>query len=234
MELTSAVWFVVQAARLFRVFQFYSSDHAHTSSSYFPFAIISNITITVAGFLLIGLLAMDWETGLLPDSFTVTGIAIGLLLVCTQAIFLGPIEGQILLTRHSPKLTSVGATTDPGNVFMTGPEALILGRVFAVCGAAILLLLVRQIYKTIRHREGMGLGDVKLFAMITALLGFWPGVVSLFIGVIGAAIYGIYQIARNRADGSARLPFGSFLAAGALVAAQVGDRIIETYARLLR
>ena len=77
-------------------------------------------------------MVMDWQTGLLPDSFTLTGIAIGFVLICAQSIFLGPAEGQVLLTRNSIKLTSVGATTDPGNVFLTGPEALIGGRLLAI------------------------------------------------------------------------------------------------------
>jgi leader peptidase (prepilin peptidase)/N-methyltransferase len=177
---------------------------------------------------------MDWETGLLPDSFTLTGAVLGILFVCTQAIFLGSTEGQVLLTRHSPKLTSAGATTDAGNVFMTGPEALILGRVFAACGAALLMLLIRKTHKTLRHRNGMGLGDVKLLAMIVAFLGFWPGILSLFFGVLGAAAYGIFKIARGQASSSSKLAFGSFIAAGGLIAAQVGDRIIEAYMQLLR
>ena len=233
-ELATAIWFCIQAARFHTVLQFYVFGPSQESSPYAAFAVISNITITLAGVFLIGLLFMDWETGTLPDSFTLTGIALGIFLVCTQAIFLAPGQDQVLLTRNSPKLTSVGATTDPGNVFLTGPEALILGRVFAACGAALLLFLVRQTYKGIRHRDGVGLGDVKLLAMITAFLGFWPGMLSLFFGALGASVYGIYQIVRGRATGATKLAFGSFLCAGALLAAQVGDRIIETYSQLLR
>ncbi|MDE1175413.1 MAG: prepilin peptidase [Edaphobacter sp.] len=233
-ELLTAIWFTIQAARLHTVIHFYFSPGTNGGSSYSAFAIIANLGVTIAGFLLIGLIFMDWETGLLPDSFTLTGVFLGLLLICTQAIFLAPGQDQILLTQNSPKLTSVGATADTGNLFMTGPEALILGRVLAACGAAILMLLIRQTYRAIRHREGMGLGDVKLLAMITAFLGFWPGMLSLFFGVLGASIYGIFQLARGRAGTSSKLAFGSFLAAGALIAAQVGDRIIDAYSQLLR
>jgi leader peptidase (prepilin peptidase)/N-methyltransferase len=69
--------------------------------------------------------------------------------------------------------------------------------------------------------------------MIAAFLGFWPAVLSLFFGVFGASIYGVYLLVRGRAGASSRLAFGSFLGVGGLIAAQVGDRIIEAYSQLL-
>ncbi|WP_255460595.1 prepilin peptidase [Edaphobacter albus] len=234
-EMATAVWFTIQAARLHTILHFYFFNSGHNApSSYAPFAIITNLAVTILGFLLIGLMVMDWQTGLLPDSFTWTGIILGFVLICAQAIFLGPTEDQVLLTRNSIKLTSVGATTDPGNVFLTGPEALIGGRLLAIVGAALVLLVIRWLYRSIRHREGMGLGDVKMLAMIAALLGFWPSILSLFFGTLVASLYGVYLLVRGRAAGSTRLPFGSFLAAGGLLAAQIGDRIIDAYSQLLR
>lgn len=231
--MATAVWFAIQAAHLYRVIWFYSADFPQAGSSNGAFAVIANLATTVAGALSVGLIVMDWETGLLPNAFTLSGVFAGLLFLCTQAIFLAPGEGQILLTPNSPKLTSVGATTDPGNIFMTGPEALILGRIAAVVGAVVLLLLVRRLYRLVRHRQGMGLGDVKFLAMITAFLGFWPAMLSLFFGVVGASLFGLFGLARGRLDRSSRLPFGSFLGIGALLTAQVGDRILEAYFRLL-
>ena len=233
-ELVSGIWFAIQAARLFTVLRFYFYDPTRSApSSYAPLAIIANIAVTILGFLLIGLIVMDWQTGLLPDAFTLTGIAVGLFLICTQAVFLGPTEDQVVLTRPI-HITSAGATTNPGNVFLTGPEALIGGRVLAVIGVALLLLAIRWIYRAFRHREGMGLGDVKLLAMIAAFLGFWPAILSLFVGVIAATIYGAILLARGRAGAFSKLPFGSFLGAAGLFAAQFGDRIIDAYSQLLR
>jgi leader peptidase (prepilin peptidase) / N-methyltransferase len=192
------------------------------------------ISLAILGFLLIGLMVMDWQTLTLPDAFTLTGIAIGVFLVCTQAIVLGPDEDQVHLTKHSLHLTSPGGVTDHGNVFLTGPESLIFGRIAAICGAALLLLLIRWIYKAVRHREGMGLGDVKLLAMIAAFLGFWPAILSLFVGTFVAAVYGVVLLARGKAGAASKLPFGSFLCVGGLVAAQFGNRLIDMYIALLR
>lgn len=190
-------------------------------------------SIAILGFLLIGLMVMDWQTMLLPDAFTLTGISIGLFLICSQAIFLGPNDDQVLLTKHSLHLTSPGGVTDNGNVFLTGPESLILGRIAAICGVALLLLLIRWLYKAVRHREGMGLGDVKLLAMIAAFLGFWPAVLSLFFGTLGAAIYGAVLLTRGRAAATSKLAFGSFLCVGGLIAAMYGNRLIDRYIALL-
>jgi leader peptidase (prepilin peptidase)/N-methyltransferase len=185
-------------------------------------------------FLLLGLMVMDWQTMILPDSFTLGGIAIALFLVCAQAIFLGPNEDEVVLTKHHIQLTSPGGVVDHGNLFLTGPESLIFGRIAAICGAALVLLMIRWFYKAVRHREGMGLGDVKLLAMIAAFLGFWPAILSLFFGTLVAAIYGIILLARGEAGATSKLAFGSFLCIGGLIAAQFGNRLINMYIVLLR
>ena len=194
-------------------------------------AILGEIGLAILGFLLLGLLVMDWQTLRLPDAFTLTGIAIGLFLVCTQAIFLGPKEDQILL-RHKAPITAA-MSVEKGNVFLTGPEALIGGRIVAILAVAALLLAIRKTYQLLRHREGLGLGDVKLLAMIAAFLGFRSALLALFLGVVAAALYGLLLLARGRAQATTRLPLGSFLAAGGLVAAAFGPSLIAQYLSLL-
>ena len=80
----------------------------------------------------------------------------------------------------------------------------------------------------------MGLGDVKLLAMIAAFLGFWPAVLSLFVGTLAAAFYGVILLARGKAVATSKLPFGSFLCIGGLLAALFGNRLIDRYIALLR
>jgi leader peptidase (prepilin peptidase) / N-methyltransferase len=233
-EFAVGIWFMVQAWRVGYLVALAKDGSAHLTGSDFVSLGIAQFGIAILGFLLIGLMVMDWQTMLLPDAFTLSGIVIALFLVCTQAIFLGPTEDQVHLTKHSLHLTSPGGVVDHGNVFLTGPESLIFGRIVAICGTALLLLLIRWLYKAIRHREGMGLGDVKLIAMIAAFLGFWPAILSLFIGTLAAALYGAVLLAQRKAGGASKLPFGSFLCVGGLVAALYGNRLIDMYIALLR
>ncbi len=196
--------------------------------------IIYSIGIAILGFILIGLIAIDWEWHRLPDEFTLGGIAAGMFLVCVQAIFLGPKDDQIVLnTTHQLRMSSPGSFAAHGNVFLTGPEALIFGRLAAVLGAALILLIIRWTYKALRKRDGLGLGDVKMMAMVAAFLGFWPAVLTLFLGTMLASVYGIALMTRGKAHGLTKLPLGSFLGAAGLVVALFGERVIWWYRGLL-
>jgi leader peptidase (prepilin peptidase)/N-methyltransferase len=208
-------------------------DFGNSLSSNDVPTIIVGFSTAILGFLLIGLMVMDWQTHRLPDAFTLTGTAIGLFLVCVQAIFLGPGQDQVLLANQHIQLRSPGSGSFEGNVFLTGPEVLIFGRIAAVVGAALLLLIVRWVYKAIRKRDGMGLGDVKMLAMIAAFLGFTQSLVALFAGAFAASFYGIFLIVTGKARGATKLPFGSFLAVGGLLAALFGSRIVDWYTNLL-
>jgi leader peptidase (prepilin peptidase)/N-methyltransferase len=226
-ELATGVWLALAGARLWLAL--------HPPSSFTATRIVDASSFAILGFLLIGLLVMDWQTQRLPDAFTLTGIGIGVLLVCVEAIFLAPGEGDVVLSSdHQLRLSSPGSFAAQGNVFLTGPEALVFGRIAAVCGAALILLAVRWLYKRLRHRVGMGLGDVKLLAMIAAFLGFGESLLALFAGAFAASLYGVTLLALRRANAASRLPFGSFLAGGGLFAALFGPRIVAWYASLFR
>lgn len=106
----------------------------------------------------------------------------------------------------------------------------------ALLGAAIGgggLWLVAQAWMLLRHEEGMGLGDVKMLAMVGAFLG-WQGVLlTVFLGSLAGALFGLTWIAIGKFDLSSRLPFGVFLAGGALAALFAGPALVARYARLL-
>ncbi len=102
----------------------------------------------------------------------------------------------------------------------------------AALGGAGLWLLA-QAWLLLRHEEGMGLGDVKMLAMVGAFLG-WQGVlITVFLGSLGGALVGLTLIALGRLDLGSRLPFGVFLAGGAGVAVFAGPALLDRYARLL-
>ena len=224
-ELAFALWLTFAARTAFPLLK------PGISTDIFAATTIDAIALSILGFLLIGLLVMDWQTHTLPDAFTLTGTLLGFVLLCVRAAYLPPHQYDLLLHGHNP-LTSVGGAVDNGNIVLTGSEHLVLGRILGISVAAGLLLLIRFLYKQIRHRDGLGLGDVKLIAMITAFLGFWLGAFALFFGVILGAVYAISLIARRRADADTRLPLGSFLAIGGLVAAILGAPVIAWYTSL--
>jgi leader peptidase (prepilin peptidase)/N-methyltransferase len=237
-ELAVGFWFFFAAKQFWNATHLVTAGAGATTTSpsegQVAVYLITVLGVAILGFLLIGLMVIDWQTMMLPDALTLSGIFIALLLVCSQAVFLGPNEDEVVLSNHHIQLTSPGGVVDHGNLFLTGPESLIFGRIVAICGAAMLLLLIRWVYQAVRHREGMGLGDVKLIAMIAAFLGFWPAILSLFLGTIAASLYGVWLLARGRAGAASKLPFGSFLCMGGLVAAQFGNRLIDNYIALLR
>jgi len=206
--------------------------HQHTTSA--PLDGLLAFSTLILGFLLIGLLVMDWQTHTLPDAFTLTGSLLGFVLICCRAVFLAPGEYDIVLNpRHSLRMSSPGSYVAKGNVFMTGPEHLVLGRLLAILAAASIILIIRWLYKLLRHREGLGLGDAKLLALIAAFLGFWPAVLALFVGVVLCGTYAVVLLLRNKATAATRLPFGSFLSIGGLISALVGTSVIAWYTSLL-
>lgn len=224
-ELFTGLWFLFAAQRLALLLTIGSLSAGQLAS-----AITAQLSFVILGFLLLGLMVMDWQTHLLPDVFTWTGIALGFVIACVRAFFLGPNEDQIVLnTTHQLRLSSPGSFDARGNVFMTGPESMVNGWVLETIGAAVVLLFIRWLYKAVRHREGMGLGDVKLLALIAAFLGFWPAMLALFLGVFLASIYAVILLTRGQAGAATRLPLGSFLAIGGLIAAVHGDRILAIY-----
>ena len=224
-ELVVGVWFGLAAVRMWDAWH----PPAHTMDSYTPFWSFETVGFAVLGWLLIGLIAIDWRTQRLPNPFTFGGMAVGFFVVCSQAIFLAPGEDQITFVSKHLRLSSPGSFAARGNVFLTGPENLIFGRVLAVCGAALLLLVVRWAYKAIRKRDGLGLGDVKMLAMVAAFLGFWPAVLTLFGGTLLASVYGVGLMVRGKAGRMTKLPLGSFLGVAGLGVALVGDSFLRWY-----
>jgi leader peptidase (prepilin peptidase)/N-methyltransferase len=84
-------------------------------------------------------------------------------------------------------------------------------------------------YARLRGHEGLGMGDVKMLAMIGAFLGWQLMLVTLVFASFTGSIVGIGFIASGKGLKYA-LPFGTFLAAGAVAAAFFGEPFIHWYA----
>lgn len=85
-----------------------------------------------------------------------------------------------------------------------------------------------------RGEEGMGMGDVKMLAMIGAFLGWQAVLVTLVFASFSGALIGIAMIAVQRGGMKFALPFGTFLALGTLFAMFLGEPVVTWYAGLLQ
>jgi leader peptidase (prepilin peptidase)/N-methyltransferase len=73
------------------------------------------------------------------------------------------------------------------------------------------------------------MGDVKMLAMIGAFLGWRLVLLTLVLGSLSGTIVGLGILLLKRESMKYALPFGTFLALGAIVAAVAGDPIIHWY-----
>ena len=95
-------------------------------------------------------------------------------------------------------------------------------------GGGILWAIAEGYYR-IRGQDGLGMGDVKLLAMIGAFLGWKLVLLTLVLASFAGSIAGVALIASKRGDMKYALPFGTFLGIGALVSAVWGTPIVDWY-----
>ncbi|HKT79033.1 MAG TPA: prepilin peptidase [Vicinamibacterales bacterium] len=99
-----------------------------------------------------------------------------------------------------------------------------------VLGGGI-LWAIAEIYYRVRHEEGLGMGDVKMLAMIGAFLGWQMTIVTLMLASFAGSIVGVALLAAGRGGMKYALPFGTFLSVGAALAAAFGTPLLEWYLR---
>lgn len=96
------------------------------------------------------------------------------------------------------------------------------------------LFVVAWGYSMLTGKEGMGGGDIKLLAMIGALLG-WQGVVfTIFLASLLGTAVGLGVMLYSRSNMKLAVPFGPFLAAGALAYIFGGTELVGWYFGLMR
>jgi leader peptidase (prepilin peptidase)/N-methyltransferase len=134
--------------------------------------------------LTIALIYIDADIHLLPDVIDVPGIALGL---GAGALGIGILHPRLMLA-----------------------ESLLDSVFGALLGAAIPLVIIGT-YWLVRHAEGMGLGDVKMLAMIGAVTGWRavPGV--LLLACVSGAVIVLPAALRSSQGMRLALPFGVFL-----------------------
>jgi leader peptidase (prepilin peptidase) / N-methyltransferase len=92
-----------------------------------------------------------------------------------------------------------------------------------------ILFLIGEAYYRWRGVEGLGMGDVKMLAMIGAFLGWQLMIVTLVLASFAGSLVGIALLASRRGGMQLALPFGTFLACGALTAAVAGEALLAWY-----
>ena len=128
--------------------------------------------------------------------------------------------------------------TVPGTVigfilsFVT-PPGWVSSLVGLVIGGLIPLILA-EVYLRVRKVEGLGMGDVKMLALIGAFLGWKLVLLTLALGSFLGSFVGLGLIVARRGDMKLALPFGTFLAIAAMISATVGDSLIAWYVGFYR
>jgi leader peptidase (prepilin peptidase) / N-methyltransferase len=187
------------------------------------------LTLPTFKFLLFSCLVMilivtDIVTRLLPDA--VNWFGFGLALAFATRV---PPSGFVEVWFHSQRISPV----------LVGVLEALLGAAFG----SLVLLGAALLYRLVRKREGMGMGDVKMMAMIGAFLGIRGAFLTILIGTLLGSIVGIALVSslyvlgwrRNLAERAHRrglgglamlrwtlaaeyqLPLGSFLGIAALL-----------------
>jgi leader peptidase (prepilin peptidase)/N-methyltransferase len=156
--------------------------------------------------LTIALIYIDAEIQILPDVIDIPGIALGV--VC------GALGTGALL----PNLTLAESWVDS----LAG----------AALGAGIIIVITAA-YWLVRRVEGMGQGDIKMMAMIGALLGWRAVPAVLFLASISGAVVAIPLAVRSDRGMQLALPFGVFLGFATLVVLFFGPTLAGWYLGLM-
>lgn len=133
---------------------------------------------------------IDFDYMIIPNVITYPGTAAGLLLGIASSL----LPASSILPLQQPFTHSIWES--------------LLGILF---GAGT-LYLVWWLYLVLRKREGLGLGDIKLLAMLGAFFGFQCSLATIFVGSVLGSIVGLTLIVLRRHQYSMHISFGPYLA----------------------
>ncbi len=171
-----------------------------------PFA----VKMCVFAAMLVALFFSDLEERILPDEFTVWGTVAGLVF----ALFAPTQDGTAGFLLWIVGLDSHGWI------------ARLAAAVVAAGLPAGVLWSAGWLYSKARHREGVGLGDIKMVALLGCYLGLEAALVTLILGSLAGSVLGYGYIKATGKDPSTyELPFGTFLSGAALVVVTFSKQI---------
>ncbi len=156
---------------------------------------------------------IDLEHLLIPNVFTFPGIGVGIIF-------------NLIITNWG-YASDLLDTPDLKNFLRFISEVPIMSSILGVLIGGGLLYFIGFLYEVIRKREGMGMGDVKLLAMLGAFLG-WQGVIFIvFLSSIIGTVIGLSIILYQRENLKYAIPFGPFLSIAAIIYIFTGGFSIE-------
>ena len=168
--------------------------------------------------------ALLWHFGLSPAFF--------LYFVFTAALVVVTfIDLDYLIIPDAISLPGIGVGL-AASFLIDGTPTPLESAIGIVLGGGILWAVAFG-YEKMTGVEGMGFGDVKLLAMIGAFLGWQAVPLCLLIGSLSGSVLGLSAMAFLGKGRRWEIPFGPFLAFGAIVAMLFGERVVSWYFGLL-
>ncbi len=144
---------------------------------------------------------IDLDFQIIPDKITLSGIPIGFLV------------GSFLLP-------------DPfARSSLLGMKESLIGMITGFGLFYLIALIGSAIFK----KEALGGGDVKMMAMVGALMGWKTVLLTTFLGSLTGSIVGVLLMVLKGKDRKAQLPFGPFLALGTIITLFYGQEILSWY-----
>lgn len=176
------------------------------TSVYYKFGLsLDTLFYAMLTYSLIVITFIDLGHMIIPNAITIPGAAAGLIY---NALITDWEKSRDLLGAFSWSLE---------NFFGVLNEVPFLDSVFGLITGGGILFLIAFLYIAVRKQEGMGMGDVKLLAMIGAFLG-WKGVVFvMLVSSILGTVTGLSIILYKKGDLKYALPFGPFLSLAAVI-----------------
>ena len=176
------------------------------TSVYYKFGLsLDTLFYAMLTYSLIVITFIDLGHMIIPNAITIPGAAAGLIY-------------NALITDWESSRNLLGAFSwSLENFFGVLNEVPFLDSVFGLITGGGILFLIAFLYIAVRKQEGMGMGDVKLLAMIGAFLG-WKGVVFvMLVSSLLGTVTGLSIILYKKGDLKYALPFGPFLSLAAVI-----------------
>ncbi len=162
---------------------------------------------------------IDFDHQIIPDIITLPGMLIGL---SFAPFYLHPLA--------EPLPFHLGSLLPHAGLYLVA----FLNSLIGLLAGAVPLFAVGWIWERLRHVEAMGGGDVKLMGMIGSFFGWKGALLTIMLGSLVGSVGGILFILLKRHKMEKVIPFGPFLAFGAVMTAFYGSTIVSWYLNLIR